>query len=246
MALTAETLRRLAALKLDPEAMSEVLSILADAQAECEKPRSAAAERQARYRKRKAHSDAGGITRGITRDVTSDVTAVTSEPAKEGLPQTPSKKTTSLTIVRENSRAQARKPSEDDFARLRNAYPRRAGGDPRDTAWRAFGKAVLGGADVEAIIAGARQFAAFRSGDDPKFTPMLATWLNRRGWLDDYTGPKPRAGPAPAGQRKDGWLEMYRKVHGLGEFAHEPADQGFDDGEAVTVDAVAIATGGRD
>jgi hypothetical protein len=157
-------------------------------------PRSTAAERQARYRQRKAEGCSTGITGDVTR-VTRDVTRDAEEAAKEGLPHTPSKKTTSLTNVREKStRVRA---SEADFALVRNAYPKRIGGDPREPARKALDKALAGGASVEEIVDGARLFARFRAADDPKFTPMLATWLNRRGWADDYSEPPPRAGPLP-------------------------------------------------
>ena len=111
---------------------------------------------------------------------------------KEISPTPPKEKTTSLTIVREKSTAR-----ETDFARVREAYPKRAGGDPPKTARKALEAALRRGADLEAIIAGARAFAVLRSSDDPKFTPMLATWLNQDRWLEDYTAPPPRAGPKP-------------------------------------------------
>jgi hypothetical protein len=232
---------------VDPDLIARVAEAMAEERAKGAvagvPSRSRHAEAQARYRAKKAAEGDHNVITVITDDHADQQ----SEGQKEMSPRPPIRKTTSLTIVRENSRARKEiaKPSEDDFARLRNAYPRRTGGDPRDTAWKAFAKAVSAGEDVEAIISGARAFAVFRSADDPKFTPMLATWLNRRGWLDDYTGPKPRAGPATGGQRKDGWLEMYRKVHGLGEFADEQSDQAFD-GEDVAIDAAPLAIGYRD
>jgi hypothetical protein len=146
-----------------------------------EKKRADAAERQRKFRARRNESNA-----------LHTVTSVTENDKKERSPTPPKEKTTSLTNVRENSNAR-----EADFARVREAYPRRVGGDPRKSAAKAFDAAMKRGADLEAMVAGARAFAAFRSSDDPKFTPMLATWLNRDGWLEDYSAPPPRAGPTP-------------------------------------------------
>jgi hypothetical protein len=183
MSVSADTLRRLAALNLEPAKMAEVLTILADS-VTSDKERSAGAIRQARYRERKAAS----VTRDVTRDVTDDITAAEK---KENSPTPPIRKTTSLTNVRDNSSAR------DAFDRVRKAYPRRQGRDPNDTARKSLAKALAAGATIDEIEAGALAFAKFRASDDARFTPMLATWLNQRGWMDDYTGPPPRDGPAP-------------------------------------------------
>jgi hypothetical protein len=147
-------------------------------------PLSKGAERTRKWRERKAESVTSDVT--VTRNGDADAD-------KKEIPPTPPKeKTTSLTIVREKTNTR-----DADFARVREAYPKRVGGDPRKTAMKAFDAAIKRGADLEAIVSGARAFATIRSSDDPKFTPMLATWLNQDRWLEDYTAPPSRAGPKP-------------------------------------------------
>jgi hypothetical protein len=144
--------------------------------------KTANAERQARYRDRQKQAES--VTSNVTSNVTDD---------KKEIPPTPPKeKTTSLTNVREISSAR-----EIDFERLRKAYPKRTGTDPREPARKAFLRLVQSGVDPELMIAGAAAFREFRRNDDPKFTKQLVTWLNQRGWEDDYSGPAPnaRAGP---------------------------------------------------
>lgn len=85
----ADTVRRL----VEAGATPEVIAIAVEAieQAGRKKPRTSAAERQARYRARQS-SEADGVTNGVTRDVTrdarSDVT-VTDAPSLAPSPQTP-------------------------------------------------------------------------------------------------------------------------------------------------------------
>ena len=186
-----------------PELVQLVAEALAEERArgarEAQPASNARQERNARYYAKKAGerrleaSEQDGIK---TIKTLSDAVKTPPVDGQKEIPPTPPKeKTTSLTNVREKStRVRA---SEADFALLRNAYPKRIGGDPRETARKALDKALAGGASVEEIVDGARLFARFRAADDPKFTPMLATWLNRRGWADDYSEPPPRAGPLP-------------------------------------------------
>lgn len=147
--------------------------------------RTAGAERQARYRARLAEKKA---------NVTSDVTDVTDVTQKEKSPIPPKEKTTP--ISNEIGKYQAR---EADFQKFWRAYPRRTGSNPKDPARKSWLAAIKRGTNPDEIISGALAYAAFRSEDDPKFTKQAATWLNQRGWEDDYTGLRPsaRAGPAP-------------------------------------------------
>jgi hypothetical protein len=72
------------------------------------------------------------------------------------------------------------------FAAFWAAYPRHVG---EDDARKAFARA-LKRADAEAIIAGAKRYAAKRaaeiqSGDEPKWTKHPKTWLNGGRWNDE-------------------------------------------------------------
>jgi hypothetical protein len=157
--------------------------ILAVVKAAASKSVSDGAERTRRWREKKAQEAACDVTVMRHGDVT--------ENKKEIPPTPPKEKTTSLTNVRENSNARTA------FDRVRKAYPRRQGRDPNDTARKSLAKALAAGASIDEIEAGALAFAKFRSADDARFTPMLATCLIQRGLMDDYTGPPPRDGPAP-------------------------------------------------
>jgi hypothetical protein len=185
----------------------------AEAATAADKKRADAAERQRRFRAARNASNA-----------LHNVTSVTENDKKEIPPTPPKEKTTSLTIVREKTNTR-----DADFARVREAYPKRVGGDPRKTAIKAFDAAIKRGADLEAIVSGARAFAVFRSADDPKFTPHLATWLNQDRWLEDYTAPPSRAGPTPK-------RSVLSRI-ATGEFFDEPSPDHHDQPSASAADA---------
>lgn len=60
-------------------------------------------------------------------------------------------------------------------------YPRQK---ERLAAWKAYVKAVQGGASLDELDLGAEQYAKDQAGEDPKFTKYPATWLNRGCWSD--------------------------------------------------------------
>lgn len=67
------------------------------------------------------------------------------------------------------------------FAEFYAAYPRKVGRGEAEKAWR---KAVKHAAP-QAIINAAKRYAASRHGQDSKFTPYPATWLNQKRWEDE-------------------------------------------------------------
>ncbi len=79
-------------------------------------------------------------------------------------------------------------PCFEDFYSI---YPRkRAPADAR----KAWDKIVAGSkkapaVDPAVIVAGARRFAAERAGENPKFTPYPASWLNDGCWADEPDRP---------------------------------------------------------
>ena len=79
---------------------------------------------------------------------------------------------------------------EDEFREFWKAYPRRSGGNPSKPAFEKF-KAARKKAPLAEIMAGVKSLAASRQGEDPKFTPMAATWLNQERWKD---APAPKQG----------------------------------------------------
>ncbi|MCO1575005.1 MarR family winged helix-turn-helix transcriptional regulator [Crossiella sp. SN42] len=88
----------------------------------------------------------------------------------------------------------------EDFDEFWSIYPRKVGKTAARKAW----DRALRDATPEAILTGAARFAAQRAGQDPKFTPHPATWLNAGRWDDEDTpglravsgGYRPWANPA--------------------------------------------------
>jgi hypothetical protein len=68
----------------------------------------------------------------------------------------------------------------------------------RGEAEKAYRRVRSQGATAEALIAGAKHYAAERAGQDPKYTKHPATWLNAKCWLDSPEGPTPPM-PEPNG-----------------------------------------------
>jgi len=86
------------------------------------------------------------------------------------------------------------KPQDsDDFEMFWMAYPRRVA---KGNARKAFRIAVKN-AVPSVIIAGAERFARERRGQDPKFTPHPASWLNAGRWADDPQALPPTVGTNP-------------------------------------------------
>lgn len=69
---------------------------------------------------------------------------------------------------------------ESDFAEWYGAYPRHVGQGQAERAYRT----ALKSADKQTLLAAAQRFAEASRGQDPKFIPHPATWLNGRRWLD--------------------------------------------------------------
>ena len=71
---------------------------------------------------------------------------------------------------------------DPDFVAFWNAYPRKIGkGNAREAWKRAITKR---GADPKAMVEAAEQFGTERSGENVRFTPHPATWLNGERYLD--------------------------------------------------------------
>jgi hypothetical protein len=81
--------------------------------------------------------------------------------------------------------------SLQNFEKVRGAYPKRAGQDPKKRAFEAFHRAITARkAKPEMLIAAAGKYAAAVRADGKEgtaYVPLLATWLNEDRWSDDYT-----------------------------------------------------------
>lgn len=72
-----------------------------------------------------------------------------------------------------------------DFDQFWSLYPRKIGKGAARKAWAT----ALHTATPDTIIAGLKQYAPTRTGQDPKYTPHPATWLNQQRWEDEPETP---------------------------------------------------------
>lgn len=172
-----EILRRVAALELEPDAMREVINIIADIQAVDDARR---AKQRDRMRERRARTVSEQCD-NCDDTVHATVPLVSpSSPPKKVSPITPSKNTPPPTP---SGIHHAREAFED----LRRAFPKRKGRDPRKPALRSFEAALSRGATVEEIRAGANRYreqAIEEKIVGTPYVPQLVTWLNQEGWRD--------------------------------------------------------------
>lgn len=78
-------------------------------------------------------------------------------------------------------------PSADEpaFEALWQVYPQRKPRDHKDRARTAWRKLITAGIDPAMLSSAAKRFAAERADQDPRYTPMCATWLNGGMWKPD-------------------------------------------------------------
>lgn len=86
------------------------------------------------------------------------------------------------------------------------AYPRKVGKKP---ALKAIEKA-LNKTSFDELLSAVQEYAKFRSGEDPKFTPYPATWFNAERWNDDRKEWQSSGRP---GKRVVGPGELYDPNH---------------------------------
>lgn len=79
-----------------------------------------------------------------------------------------------------------RTPAEVEalFDEFWKAYPRKDGKKKARESWDSVCKA---GTDPRELINAAVNFTRSRQGEDPRFTPYAATWLNQERWKDEPT-----------------------------------------------------------
>lgn len=202
MSINADTLRRLAALRLDPEAMAEVLSIIADVQTSDDgavKMRAAGARRQAAYRDRKASQT---VTSDVTRNVTerNEVTQGFAPPPSDGFPiitNNPSLPTPAP-FPNPSSASADRAVSVEFENEFWPIYPNKVGKPVALKSWIKARRMT----NRETIINGLRAYVA-KTDDRPWCNP--ATWLNQERWADAPASgrPDPTARGSPAWAAKN-------------------------------------------
>lgn len=196
--------------------------------------RSSNADRQARYRARKA------VTRDVTT-VTSNACDGASLPKKETSPTPPKEKTTlpENPTPEANASSVAPKPGQKAvkvwFEEFWAVYPQRKGANPRKTAFAKFESRVRAGADPAAIIAAAGRYAAELKADGKIASPFVAqaaTWLNQDRF-EDYAKPADAAatGPisliaAPGTPQWQAWHDHKRRIGERTAFMEAEASAG--------------------
>lgn len=194
MSISARSLRLLVEAGLSGE---RLLAIVESLEEDCRPARTGSAERQARYRARKA-LEGEGVTESVTRDVTRNVTGdVTSPPPLAPSPPDPPNPTPPRLDITPRAKGPAGKPS--GFARWWEAYPNKVG---KQAAERAYATACrkIGGHDPPRVLLDGLQRALASGVWDEGFIPHPTTWLNQGRW-DDEPAPKPP--PRKAHDRAD-------------------------------------------
>jgi hypothetical protein len=82
-------------------------------------------------------------------------------------------------------------PRPEDFEKFWGEYPKREGANPKKPAAIKFFTKVRQGANPEAIITGARLYAAdvLRLSTEPRFVAQAVTWLHQERWQDFTEAP---------------------------------------------------------
>jgi hypothetical protein len=75
-----------------------------------------------------------------------------------------------------------------DFDEFWSVYPKRPG-NPKKSAKLKYVAARKRNVSHETIMAGVNAYAKSREGEDPKFTKLAETWLNKECWENDYSPP---------------------------------------------------------
>jgi hypothetical protein len=167
----------------------------------------------ARNRKRKSRDVTGPDVTGR------DVTAPTEPLSSSLLPREEKKEVRSLRSL--TVRAQA----DEDFEAMWSVYPRRPG-NPKEPARKAYHKQRAEGATAEEIHRGALLLAKAMAGEEPRFVPHAATWLNQKRYLDDHA-------PVPTTRKPNALLEACDTVIQAAEDAERRSR--YSDGEAGQV-----------
>lgn len=93
-----------------------------------------------------------------------------------------------------------------DFSRWYSVYPRH---EARGQAEISFKRALLL-TDIETLLTGATRYAKHVAGKEREFTRLAATWLNGKGWLDEYSSPQSPTLSTAQSRRAD-LVELARK-----------------------------------
>lgn len=96
--------------------------------------------------------------------------------------------------------------SDDEFEEFWAAYPKRPN-NPKKPAKLKYMAARKRGVPHDVIMAGVNAYAQTRANEDPKFTKLAETWLNKECWQDDYTLGGGTNRPEPQMEAAQKWLD---------------------------------------
>lgn len=251
-------LKEMAAMGLTIEQAIKLFETMGD------RERSAGAERQARFRARRAVRNEGtdGVTGDVTDNVTSDASLGDAPPSSSFPPSPPPtpppiSPNPSPTLVRFQG------AGAKDFDAFWAKYPRRVG---KDAARKAYASALkrITGDDGPAVILAALS-AQLEGWTDAQFIPHPATWLNQGRWQDDIEPPtgaprdptRPHGGPASAASdprrantesRRRAWIEAAAERSGQfpgGSREGPGADGGMPNRPPLTLASYSVGGGSR-
>ncbi len=114
------------------------------------------------------------------------------------------------------------------FDEFWQTYPKRDGSNPKEPARQKFEQACKRGDDQQAIIDGAARYAEQQKRLGNIGTPYVkqaATWLNAKGWADDYGSPSKSQSP-PVNEKAKALIDRlpehqlldYVKRYAIGRF----------------------------
>lgn len=115
--------------------------------------------------------------------------------------------------------------------RVWKIIPKRRGDAPKPFR-TALMRALAGGVDPTAIIAGLERYIAAERGCDPQFRKGAAVWVNGHGWEADYSA-QPRAGPEPP-RSKETFLTRLSLGIDANDQDHDASEIDPDDGSVST------------
>jgi len=102
--------------------------------------------------------------------------------------------------------------SDDEFEEFWAAYPKRPN-NPKKPAKLKYMAARKRGVPHDVIMAGVNAYAQIRANEDPKFTKLAETWLNKECWQDDYTLDGGTSRPEPQMEAAEKWLDEIVAVY---------------------------------
>lgn len=110
-----------------------------------------------------------------------------------------------VTLQQEDKSSLSRADRERKWETLYSVFPKRAGGNGKATARLKFLALIASGSDPDLVISGAERYRISMEEAGNIGTPyvkQISTWLNQRGYLDDYLPTLPRGIPNLNGSHK--------------------------------------------